>query len=74
MKDANKRRTKKMLDFDQKEDIKTEKYITPMEFAEYIRKADVSENSKIYCGRFQPNGLHERNCYISKSRWDVQYL
>ena len=57
-----------MLDFDQKEDIKTEKYITPMEFAEHIRKADVSENSKIYCGRFQPNGLHERYCYISKSR------
>ena len=37
-----------MSDFDQKEDIKGEKYITPMEFAEHIRKSDISENSKIF--------------------------
>ena len=48
MKHANKRRTKIMSDFDQKEGIKGEKYITPMEFAEHIRKSDISENSKIF--------------------------
>ena len=37
-----------MSDFDQKEGIKGEKYITPMEFAEHIRKSDISENSKIF--------------------------
>ena len=25
-------------------------------------------------GRFQENGLHERYCFISKSRRDVQYV
>ena len=40
-----------------------------------VRKLDVSENSKVYYyGRFLENGLHEWYCYISKSRWDVQYL
>ena len=32
-----------------------------MDFAEYLRKSDVSENSKIYYGRFLRNGLHERD-------------
>ena len=51
-----------------------QKYITQMDFAEYIRKSDVSENTNVYYGRFLWNGLHERNCYISKCRWDVQDL
>ena len=46
-----------------------------MDFAEYLRKPDVSEND--YYGRYLPNGLHR--LYISKSgkdlqRWNVQYL
>ena len=57
-----------MLRFDQKKRIKGEKYITPMGFAEYLRKLDVSENSKVYYGRFLRNGIHERYCYISKIR------
>ena len=36
--------------------------------------SDFSENSKVSYGRFKRNGLHERYWYISKSRWDVQYL
>ena len=47
--------------------------IAPMDFAEYLRKSGVSDNSKVYYDRFLPNGLHERHCY-SKSRWNVQYL
>ena len=57
-----------------KRHIKGEKYITPMDFAEHLRKSDVSENSKVYYDRFLRNGLHGRYCYISKTRWDVQYL
>ena len=30
-----------------------------MNFAEHLRKSDVSENSKVYYGRFVRNGLHE---------------
>ena len=30
--------------------------------------SDVSENSKVYYGRFLQNGLHERHCYTSKSK------
>ena len=33
--------------------------IAPMDFAEYLRKSDVSDNSKVYYDRFLPNGLHE---------------
>ena len=33
--------------------------ITPMNFAEHLRKSDVSENSKVYYGRFLQNGLDE---------------
>ena len=40
--------------------IKGEKYITPMDFAEYRWKLDVSVNSKVYCVQF--------------FRWDAQYL
>ena len=39
-----------------------------MDFAEHLRKSDVSENSNIYYGRFLRYGLHKRHCYISKSR------
>ena len=45
-----------------------------MDFVEYRRKSDVSENSKVYCGRFLRNRFHERYCYISKSRGDAQNL
>ena len=30
-----------------------------MNFAEHLRKSDVSEDSKVYYGRFIRNGLHE---------------
>ena len=39
-----------------------------MNFAEYLRKSDVPENSKVYYGRFLGNGLYERHFYISKSK------
>ena len=45
--------------FIKKRNTKGEKYITPMDFAEHLRKSDVSENSKVYYGRFLRNGLHE---------------
>ena len=48
--------------------IKGEKHITPMDFAEHLRKSDVSEKRKVYYGRFLRNGLHERYWYISKSK------
>ena len=46
----------------QKRHIKSEKCITPMDFA---------ENSKVYYGGFLRNGLHKRYRYISKSRWHL---
>ena len=36
-----------MLRSDQKRHIKGEKYITPVDFAEHLRKSDVSENSAV---------------------------
>ena len=36
-----------MLWSDQKRHIKGEKYITPVDFAEHLRKSDVSENSTV---------------------------
>ena len=50
------------------------KHIALMDFVKYLRKSDVSENSRVYYGRFLRNGLYERHCYISKSRSDVQCL
>ena len=45
-----------------------------MDFAEYLRKSDVSENSKFYFyGRFLQNGLHERYCYISNMGWPIVF-
>ena len=38
--------------------IKGEKHIAVMGFAEYLKKSDVTENSKVYYGRFRGNGLH----------------
>ena len=46
--------------------MKEKKDIAPMNFTEYRRKLGVSENSKVY--------WNERDCYVSKSRWDEQYL
>ena len=63
-----------MLCFDYKKTYQRWKHIALMDFAEYIRKPNVSENSKVYYGWFLRNGLHERHFYISKSRWNVQYL
>ena len=36
--------------FDQKRHTKYKKYITPMAFAENLRKSDVSQNSNVYYG------------------------
>ena len=47
-----------MLYFHQNRLIKSEKYITQIDFAEYLRKSDISERSKVYYGRFLQNGLH----------------
>ena len=46
--------------------MKEKKDIALMDFEEYYRKSHVRENSKVY--------WNERYCYISKSRWSVQYL
>ena len=48
-----------MLCFHQKRHIKGENYITPMDFAENFRNSNVSENGKVYYGRFLRNGLHK---------------
>ena len=45
-----------------------------MDLKENLRKSDVSENSKVYYGRFPQNGLHEWYCYIGKNTWDEQYV
>ena len=55
----------------EKRHMKGEKYITPMIFS------DVSENSKVYYGRFLRNEHYEGIAIVStvaKSRWHVQYL
>ena len=41
-------------------------------FAEYLRKSDVSENSNFYYGRFLRNGLHESFAIFVKV--DEMYL
>ena len=56
-----------------KRNIKGGKHIASMDFAEYLRKSHVSENSKVYYGRIPQNGLQASHCYISKSWWNVQY-
>ena len=39
-----------------------------MDFAEHLRKSDVSENSQVYYGRFLRNELYKSYCYSSESR------
>ena len=46
------KRTKKRYVLIKKIHVNGEKYITPMDFAEHLRKSDVSENSKVYYGQF----------------------
>ena len=41
------------------------KHIAPMDFAEYLRKSDVSENSKVCYGLFYQNELQESLVVIS---------
>ena len=67
LKHRNKKQAKNVM-IKKKRHIKGEKHIAQMDFAKYLRKSDVSENSKVYYGQFLRNGLHERHCYISKSR------
>ena len=56
-----KKKKGKMPCFDLKVNIwKVKKHIAPMDFVEYPRKTDVSENREVYYGRFLGNGLHER--------------
>ena len=74
LKYINKRRSEKCYALIRKRYIKGGKHIASMDFGEYLRKSDVSENSNfIMVERFLRNGLHERHCYIGKSEWDVQY-
>ena len=54
-----------MLLLIRKRHIKGGKHIAPMDFAEYLRKSDVSENGKVYYGRFLRNGLHERHFFFT---------
>ena len=36
--------------------IKGEKHIAEIDFAEYLRKSDLSEDRKVYYGQFLQNG------------------
>ena len=44
--------------------MKCEKHIAPINFSENLAKSDVSENRKVFYGRFLRNGLLTR-CTIS---------
>ena len=48
--------------------MKGEKQIALIDFAKYLRKSDISENRKVYYGRYLQNGLHERYGYLSLRR------
>ena len=50
-----------MLFLIRKRHIKGGEHIAPMDFAEYLRKSEVSENSKVYYCQFLRNGFHERH-------------
>ena len=65
---AIKEESKKFTFWSKKKHMKGEKHNSLIDFEEYFRKSDVSKNSKFYYGRFLRNGLHERYCYIRKSR------
>ena len=60
--------------FDQKKTYQSWKTHCCIDFAEYLIKSDVSENSKVNYDQFLRNRLHERHWYVSKSRRNVQYL
>ena len=69
------KKKQKMLCFDLKKDIWKVKNALPHWILQnFLEKSDVSENSKVYYGRFLRNRLRERYCYISKYRWDRQYF
>ena len=54
--------------------MRGEKHIAPTDFIEHLEKSYVSENRKVYYGPFLQNGLHEKYCCISESRWKAQHL
>ena len=54
--------------------MRGEKHIAPTDFIEHLEKSYVSENRKVYYGPFLQNGLHEKYCCISESRWKPQHL
>ena len=68
LKHINKKEAKNVMIRFAKKNIKGEKHIAQMDFAEYLRKSDVSGNRKAYYSRFLRYGFHERYCYISKGR------
>ena len=70
---AIKKEAKKCCVLAKKRHIKGEKYITPMDFAEHLRKSDVSENRKVYY-MVDFYEMDFTKVIGSKSRWDVQYL
>ena len=49
-----------------KRHVNGEKHIDSMKFAEYLRKSEVSEKSKVYYGLFLRNGLHEKFVILVK--------
>ena len=54
-----KRRNEKFYVLIRKRDFKGGKQIAPIDFAEFLRKSDVSKNGGVYYGQFLRNGLHE---------------
>ena len=50
--------------------IKGEKWFTPIDFGERVRKLDVSENSKDSYEMYFMKGI----VILVKNIWDVQYL
>ena len=52
LKHSNKRRSKKCYVLIKKYTSKIKKHIIPMDFEESLEKSDVSENKKVYYGRF----------------------
>ena len=50
--------------------IKGEKWFTPVDFGEHLRKSDVSENSKDSYEMYFMKGI----VILVKNIWDVQYL
>ena len=59
LKYRNKKKKVENVMFYFKRDISNNKHVAPMDFAEYIRKSEGSENNEVYYGRFLRNGLLE---------------